>query len=75
MDVGVFMSSQPHLNLNILVNPNAYSTGINVSKHFTIVFYSKDKELPVLDRFRNWLYSGEANIFNEFSDILELVSA
>ncbi len=30
--------------------------------------------LPVLDRFRNWLYSGEANIFNEFSDTLELVS-
>ncbi len=30
--------------------------------------------LPVLDRFRNWLYSGEASIFNEFSDTLELAS-
>ena len=30
--------------------------------------------LPVLDRFRCWLYSGEANIFNEFSDTLELAS-
>ncbi len=30
--------------------------------------------LPVLDRFSNWLYSGEANIFHEFSNTLELVS-
>jgi hypothetical protein len=32
------------------------------------------EEFPVLDRFRNWLYSGEANIFNEFYNTLELVS-
>jgi hypothetical protein len=65
---------KPLLALNIPVNPDVYSSSINVPKHFAIVFYSKGKELPVLDRFRNWLYSGEATIFKEFCNTLELVS-
>ncbi len=65
---------KPHLAFYIPVYPDVYPSGINVPKHFTNVFYSEGKEHPVLDRFRNWLYSGEATIFNEFCNTLELVS-
>jgi hypothetical protein len=43
---------KPHLALYIPVNPDVYPSGINVPEHFTVMLYSKVKELPVVDDVR-----------------------
>jgi len=35
------LSPKPHFTLYILVNSDVNSPNINVSKHFTVVFYGK----------------------------------
>jgi len=53
---------KPHLAFNIPVNPDVYPSGINIPKHFTIILYSKGKELPQEDVFATFWRSLESII-------------
>ena len=53
---------KPHLTCNIPVNPDVYPSGINVPEHFTVVIYSKGKELPQEDVFATFWRSLESII-------------
>ncbi len=43
---------KPHLAFYISVYSDVYPSSINVSKHFTVILYSKGEELPVVDDVR-----------------------
>ncbi len=50
-----YPTPKPHLASNIPVNPDVYSTGVNITKHFTVMLYSKFKKFRVVKLTNKYL--------------------